>query len=485
MPISINKKSLPLTLLLGLLTVGCSGSGLSDVAVVPETVTATEEVTLVGPLPGNFQFSPTEGPIGTIISLQGRALATVETVVFLGTEDPADDVVAPRFQRISETEIDVRVPAGVVSGPIAVRDPVGTEETSRGSFTVLAEISFPDRNLEAVIRDAIDKPRDPILESDVAGLTELDAADSRIRNLQGIEALANLQSLDLTGNRISDISPLGALPTLESLLLGDNSVSDLSPLTNLVNLTTLELPNNGINDLAPLVALTILETLELQNNRIRDLDVLERVTSLVSLNLDNNSIQDIAPLAALRDLQVLALGSNRISDLGALSSLNRLTVLKLDNNQIRNLRDLSRLNRLTTLILQSNRISDIGALSGLTDLTTLDLTDNSIRGNVRDLGRLRNLQTLTLGSNSISDIDALSGLTDLQTLFLDSNRISQIQPLVDNTGLGEGDVVQLCGNRLNDISEDALIEVLESRGVEVITRNRSCETPEPEIPADL
>jgi Leucine-rich repeat (LRR) protein len=485
MLVSTNKKSIPVALILGVLAAGCSGSGLSDVAVVPEAVTATEDVTLVGPLPGDFRFSPTEGPIGTIVSLQGRALATVETVVFLGAEDPADDVVAPRFQRISETEIDVRVPAGVVSGPIAVRDPVGTEETSRGSFTVLTEITFPDRNLESVIRDAINKARGPILESDVAKLTELNAANSRIRNLQGIEALTNLQRLDLTGNRISDVSSLGALTNLQSLRLGDNSVSDLSPLTSLVNLTTLELPNNGISDLNPLVTLTRLKTLNLQNNRIRDLKVVERVTSLVNLNLENNRIENISSLGALRNLQVLALGSNRISDLGALSSLGRLTFLKLDNNQIRNLRGLSRLDRLTTLILQSNRISDIRDLSGLTRLTTLDLTNNSIRGNLRDLARLRNLQTLTLGSNSISDVEAVSGLTNLQTLFLDSNRISDIQPLVDNPGLGEGDVVQLCGNRLNDTSEQALIPALEARGVEVITRNRRCETPEFEIPTDL
>ncbi len=87
--------------------------------------------------------------------------------------------------------------------------------------------------------------------------------------------------------------------------------------------------------------------------------------------------------------------------------------------------------------------SDIGALSGLTSLTTLGLDGNSIS----DIGALSGLTSLTfllLASNSIGDISELSGLTSLTILDLTNNpNLSDIQPLLDNTGLGAGDQVLL------------------------------------------
>jgi internalin A len=98
---------------------------------------------------------------------------------------------------------------------------------------------------------------------------------------------------------------------------------------------------------------------------------------------------------------------------------------------------------LTTLHLRRNSISDISALSGLTSLTHLSLDENAI-SDITAVRGLTNLRSLGLALNSIADISALSGLTSLETLYLDGNTtLSNIQPLLDNPGLGAGDRVYL------------------------------------------
>lgn len=177
-----------------------------------------------------------------------------------------------------------------------------------------------------------------------------------------------------------------------------------------------------------------LTRLEAPNSEISDLTGLEHATGLTILNLgreyvigegyfNSNEISDLSPLSGLTDLTELDLGDNRISDVSALSGLTNLTKLEMD----------------------SNRISDVSALSGLTNLTELGL-----------------------GYNRISDVSALSGLTNLTKLYLSGNhRISDISPLVANTGLGSGDSVYVRYNPLSATSLNEHIPALQARGVTV------------------
>ena len=101
------------------------------------------------------------------------------------------------------------------------------------------------------------------------------------------------------------------------------------------------------------------------------------------------------------------------------------------------------LTSLTQLILQDNSITDIGALSGLTSLAFLSLNDNSI-----------------------SDISALSGLTSLRDLRLNGNpNLTDIQPLLDNTGLGAGDTVYLQSTNVSCTD----VAALRAKGVSVFS----------------
>jgi internalin A len=67
-------------------------------------------------------------------------------------------------------------------------------------------------------------------------------------------------------------------------------------------------------------------------------------------------------------------------------------------------------------------------------------------------------------------LSPLKHLTKLNGLRLDGNQISDISPLVDNSGLGMGDTVWLDENNLDleEGSDDMRnIKILEDRGVKV------------------
>jgi parallel beta-helix repeat protein len=215
-------------------------------------------------------------------------------------------------------------------------------------------VTFPDPNLEAAIREAINKSEGDIYQSDLDNLTSLDADGRNIIDLTGLEHCTSLTELDLYYNQISNISPVSNLTSLTGLDLGYNQISNISPVSNLTSLTWLDLWGNQISNISP-------------------------VSNLTSL---------------------------------------------------------------TWLCLGGNQISDILPVSNLTSLTELDL-----------------------GYNQISDISPVSNLTSLTLLWLSSNQISDIKPLVDNSGLGGGDIVDLTSNPLSATSLNTYIPQLEARGV--------------------
>ncbi|MDE2888407.1 MAG: hypothetical protein OXR72_09325 [Gemmatimonadota bacterium] len=101
------------------------------------------------------------------------------------------------------------------------------------------------------------------------------------------------------------------------------------------------------------------------------------------------------------------------------------------------------------------------------EMATLDSLDGDNAGisAVAGLETAVNLTYLSLNGNDIEDISALSGLIGLRVLILRANRISDILPLVANTGLGNGDTVDLRGNQLSSMSCNTLIPTLRSRDV--------------------
>ena len=202
----------------------------------------------------------------------------------------------------------------------------------------------------------------------------------------------------------------------------------------------------GVTPGTPITAdeMATLTHLEARNANISDLTGLEGATNLKSLRLGGNSISDIAPATGLTNLKVLSLWANSISDISPVEALTNLTELNLSGNLISDISPVADLNQLTWLHLQSNRISDIAALASLTNLTAL-----------------------RLDRNSISDISVLSKLIQLTELRLDRNSLTDLSPLVANTGLRNGDTVNVRENPLNYTSINTHIPTLQSRGVTV------------------
>ena len=201
----------------------------------------------------------------------------------------------------------------------------------------------------------------------------------------------------------------------------------------------------GIMRLAGIENLTGLTTLWIRANSITDIGALSGLTGLTSLNLADNSLTDISALSGLTNLTFLAINENEtITDVSALSGLTNLT---------------------GTLWMHSNSIIDIGPLSGLTNLTAINAWNNSIT-DLTALSALTGLTQLRLHLNSITDLSPLSRLTDLELLFLHANPdLSDIGPLLDNPGLGEGAAVNVASTNVS--CED--VDALKAKGVSVIS----------------
>ena len=243
------------------------------------------------------------------------------------------------------------------------------------------EVHFRDPNLEAVIREALDKPEGSIYTSDLERLELHSASSKNITDLNGLEKCTTITDLSLSGNKIEDLSPLASLTDMNSLVLDRNQISDVSPLASLTKLTVLGLYENQISDVSPLASLTNLKVLVLNENQVSDISPLASLTSLTRLYLQRNQIADISALSSLTRLDTLDLVGTQITNISPLSSLSNLTELRLDRNQIVDISMLASLTNLTHLYLKNNLIEDIEPLvtnAGLGEGDNVDLADNPL-----------------------------------------------------------------------------------------------------------
>ena len=197
-------------------------------------------------------------------------------------------------------------------------------------------IRMPDANLAAVVRDALGlAPNAPISKQKIRGLTELDARDSQIKNLTGLEHATQLTYLLLYNNQISDVSPLRGLTQLRDLGLDGNQISNIRPLIGLKQLELLHIGGNKINNsgVQLLSNLTELKWLSLQGNQISNITPLAKLTRLEGLWIRGNKIRDVSPLAGLVNLETLHLGGNPIQDTSPLASLTKLRDVDIDISQ--------------------------------------------------------------------------------------------------------------------------------------------------------
>ena len=200
-------------------------------------------------------------------------------------------------------------------------------------------VNFPDPHLEAIIREAINKPEGDILDTDLVGVgfTQLAILDEETTDLTGIEYCTDLEEF-FVGQMIcvNPLSLLTQLPNLRRLGIDGCASGILSLLPQLPNLEHLSLAHDTIGDGADAIAvLQNLRSLSLDHCDIGDIDFLSELPDLTLLNLAVNHVTDISALAGLTQLQNLDLYSNSISDITPLAGLTQLSSwIRLDLNLI-------------------------------------------------------------------------------------------------------------------------------------------------------
>ena len=286
------------------------------------------------------------------------------------------------------------MPTVVLTGNFTVQVTSGDGQTATQQLAITVgpcAITFADATLEAAIRTALDVGATFDLTCGLlSGLTELTVTAASIASLEGIQNLTGLTFLDLNNA---------------------TNISDINPLSGLTSLTELNLRRNLITDISPLSGLTSLEHLNLAFNSITDINPLSEFTNLTWLNVAANSYSDVSALSGLTNLTFLAVSGSGFGPLPG-DPLN-------------------------------GKVTDISALSGMTGLTGLWIGDHPIT-DISALSGMTSLERLYAFDNLITDISWLSGLTSLTFIDLSRNsNLANIQPLIDNTGLGSGDGVWL------------------------------------------
>lgn len=105
----------------------------------------------------------------------------------------------------------------------------------------------PAEAVEAIIRDAANKPQGQLTREDYQGIHDLCLLDKKISDLQAMPVFSHaldLAELNLYDNQISDLAPISQLNKLRWLNLGRNQITDLTPLKKLDQLEKLYLYEN-------------------------------------------------------------------------------------------------------------------------------------------------------------------------------------------------------------------------------------------------
>ena len=222
--------------------------------------------------------------------------------------------------RLRDVDIEIPEPRpGVTTAPAAT-----------------GNVVIPDAKLAAAVRKALGLGSNAaITKQRIQGLTRLDARDSQIKNLTGLEHATQLTHLFLYYNQIRDVSPLRGLTRLRHLGLDGNQISNVRPLIGLKQLELLHIGQNKINNsgVQLLSNLTELKWLSLHVNQISNITPLAKLKKLEGLWIGGNTIRDVSPLAGLVNLETLHLGGNPIQDTSPLASLTKLRDVDIEISQ--------------------------------------------------------------------------------------------------------------------------------------------------------
>ena len=105
-----------------------NGATTGRISVITPGGVASSTAVFTVQVPTITSFTPTSGPVGTVVTLTGSYFTGITSVTFNGTP-------ATVFTVVSDTQITVTVPVGATSGPIVVTGPLGSG-TSPSPFMI-------------------------------------------------------------------------------------------------------------------------------------------------------------------------------------------------------------------------------------------------------------------------------------------------------------------------------------------------------------
>jgi hypothetical protein len=140
-----------------------------------------------------------------------------------------------------------------------------------------------------------------------------------------------------------------------------------------------------------------------------------------------------------------------------------------------NVDDIANVNDATTTITMNN---DFSVTANFEEGDSVTFTDPNLEAAIREAidiperpiypSDLKGLISFAASEKNIADLTGLEHCTNLTELDLRGNEISDISPLVQNEGFGEGDAIYLQGNPLSWESVNIYIPELRGRGVTVV-----------------
>lgn len=218
--------------------------------------------------------------------------------------------------------------------------PFSMGPVSIGIELVQAQSVFPDKGLEAAIRQEVFAKRyneEPITADDVKNISQVVGKGKNIQSLEGMQYCLAIALIDLENNAIQDLAPLKELKHLQSVNLAGNKIESIAPLSELTGLQYLELSRNRVKDLAPLQGMTNMRSLYLSENQVEVLAPLVEQKKLGTLYIAKNPIADFAPIGQLKWLHSLDAQGCKVKDLAFLKPLRQLNYLMLVDNELSNL----------------------------------------------------------------------------------------------------------------------------------------------------
>ena len=383
----------------------------------------------------------------TITANDNDVRAATKSVTVSGTADDTPDVVAPPDPVTLMITDDESPQVTLVLSPAAISENGGvstvtaTLSTPEGAAVTITVSATPEGH--AVMEDfTLSTEKTLTIAADSltsTGLVTIRANDNNAR--------AATKSVTVSGTA-DDTPDVVAPPDPVTLMITD----DESPQVTLVLSPAAISENNGIT--------TVTATLSTPEGAA--------VTITISATPEGHAVRDDFTLSAETTLTIAA---------DSLTSTGLVTIRANDNNA----------RAATKSVTVSGTADDTPDVVAPPAPVTLTITDDDDPVSIPDAGlraviedslnkaigepitraEMATLTRLIAPNKNISDLTGLEFATGLDTLNLADNNIADIQPLVDNAGLGTGVAIDLRGNPLSDPSRDVHVPALEARGVAV------------------